>query len=76
MLDKADGKQLPKGMYSRSRFNASRHGLLSQHTVLPWENPMEFQQLLQTLVEQYQPAGVIEEHYVEDIACTLWVKRL
>jgi len=30
------------GNYEVARFNALRHGILSQHTVLPWEDGEEY----------------------------------
>ena len=30
------------GNYEFARFNALRHGVLSQHTVLPWEDGEEY----------------------------------
>ena len=30
------------GNYDVARFNALRHGVLSQHAVLPWENREEY----------------------------------
>ena len=34
------------GSYEVTRFNALRHGVLSQYTVLPWENEAEYHELL------------------------------
>jgi hypothetical protein len=39
--------------YDASRFNALRHGVLSVHTVLPWEDRAEYEALLNALVEEY-----------------------
>ena len=35
--------------YALTRFNALRHGVLSRHTVLPWEDEAEYQTLLEAL---------------------------
>jgi hypothetical protein len=50
--------------YGASRFNALRHGVLSVHTVLPWEDKAEYEALLNALVEEYAPHGPTEEHLV------------
>src|SRR5215472_15674883 len=61
--------------YDASRFNALRHGVLSVHTVLPWEDKAEYEALLTALVEEYAPHGPTEEHLVEEIAGVIWRKR-
>jgi hypothetical protein len=61
--------------YEATRFNALRHGVLSQHTVLPWEDPEEYSELLDALVAEHKPEGPTEEHLVEEIAGVLWRKR-
>jgi hypothetical protein len=61
--------------YDASRFNALRHGALSVHTVLPWEDKAEYEALLNALVEEYAPHGPTEEHLVEEIAGVIWRKR-
>ena len=61
--------------YDASRFNALRHGVLSVHTVLPWEDKAEYEALLNALVEEYAPHGPTEEHLVEEIAGVMWRKR-
>ena len=61
--------------YESSRFNAVRHGILSQYTILPWEDPDEYQQLLEALVVEHSPEGPTEEHLVEELTGVLWRKR-
>ena len=61
--------------YDGSRFNAVRHGVLSELTVLPWEDEAEYAKLLEALVEEYQPRGPTEDHLVEEIAGVIWRKR-
>ena len=63
------------GGYVRTRFNAVRHGVLSAHTVLPYEDEAEYQSLLGELVREYAPDGVTQDHLVEEIAGTMWRKR-
>src|SRR6516162_7726997 len=61
--------------YDASRFNSLRHGVLSVHTVLPWEDKAEYEALLNALVEEHAPHGPTEEHLVEEIAGVIWRKR-
>jgi len=61
--------------YDASRLNALRHGVLSVHTVLPWEDKAEYEALLNALVGEYAPHGPTEEHLVEEIAGVIWRKR-
>ena len=39
-----------EGNYHVTRFNALRHGLLSQYAVLPWEDGEEYRSLLDALI--------------------------
>ncbi len=43
--------------YELTRFNALRHGVLSGHTVLPWEGENEYRELLNALVAVCQDPG-------------------
>ena len=61
--------------YETSRVNAIRHGVLSRHTVLPWEDECEYQSLLDSLVEEHAPHGPTEEHLVEELAGILGGRR-
>src|SRR5690349_1629408 len=63
------------GNYEFARFNALRHGVLSQHTVLPWENGDEYRTLLDALVAEHKPQGPTEEHLVEELTGVIWRKR-
>jgi len=45
------------GNYEFARFNALRHGVLSRHTVLPWEDGEEYRVLLEALVAEHKPEG-------------------
>jgi hypothetical protein len=58
-----------------TRFNAIRHGVLSRHIVLPWEDPHEYQAIVTALVAEHVPQGPTEEHLVEELAGILWRKR-
>jgi hypothetical protein len=63
------------GNYEFARFNALRHGVLSQHTVLPWEDGGEYRMLLEALVTEHKPQGPTEEHLVEELTGVIWRKR-
>jgi hypothetical protein len=65
----------PSGNYKLSRLNATRHGILSQHTLLPWEPQEEYGDLHLSLRQEYAPMGITEEHLVEEIAGIIWRKR-
>jgi hypothetical protein len=58
-----------------TRFNALKHGVLSRYTVLPWEDPDEYQAMVAALVVEHVPQGPTEEHLVEELAGILWRKR-
>src|SRR5215472_13521640 len=45
--------QVLGGGYDASRFNALRHGVLSAHTVLPWEDKAEYEALLSALAQEH-----------------------
>jgi hypothetical protein len=63
------------GNYRATRLNALKHGVLSRHTVLPWEDEAEYQALLAALVAEHLPTGATEEHLVEELAGIIWRKR-
>jgi len=63
------------GNYEFARFNALQHGVLSCHTVLPWEDGEQYRMLLDALVAEHKPQGPTEEHLVEELAGIIWRKR-
>ncbi|MBV8894164.1 MAG: hypothetical protein JO266_19700 [Acidobacteria bacterium] len=63
------------GNYELTRYNALRHGILSRHTVLPWEDGKQYRVLLEALVAEHNPQGPTEEHLVEELAGVIWRKR-
>jgi hypothetical protein len=67
--------QSRSGNYECARFNALRHGVLSQHTVLPWEDGEEYLTLVEALAGEHKPLGPTEEHLVEELAGIIWRKR-
>jgi hypothetical protein len=66
---------VPNSSYETTRFNALRHGILSRHTVLPWEERSEYESLLSALAAEHMPDGPTEEHLVEELAGIIWRKR-
>jgi hypothetical protein len=71
-------EQLPMprgGNYEVARFNALRHGVLSQYAVLPWEDSAEYDALIEALAAEHSPQGPTEEHLVEELAGIVWRKR-
>ena len=56
----------------RSSQNAIKHGLTSQTLVLPTEDPEEFQELLASYVDQFQPDGPAELHLVHEMVAAKW----
>jgi hypothetical protein len=61
--------------YERSRLNAVRHGILSRHLMLPWEDRSEYDDLLESLVAEHAPSGPTEHHLVEELAGIMWRKQ-
>lgn len=61
--------------YAAVRYNAMKHGILSQLAVLPHEDAGEFADLLAALIEEYRPVGMTERHLVEELAAIIWRKR-
>ena len=71
-----DGVQAQRrGSYDAVRYNATKHGILSKLAVLAHEDHDEFGGLLVALVDEHQPAGMTEQHLVEELAAIIWRKR-
>jgi hypothetical protein len=68
------GPRTPEGRAAVG-LNALRHGLSAQTSVLPGENPDEFQELLDAFLAEHQPAGPTETLLVEQIAICAWRPR-
>jgi hypothetical protein len=68
------GPRTPEGSAAVG-LNALRHGLSAQTTVLPNENPDEFQELLDAFLAEHQPAGPTETLLVEQMAMAAWRLR-
>ena len=63
------------GNYEPVRFNAMKHGILSQLVVLAHEDHAEFADLLAALMDEHRPAGMTERHLIEELATIIWRKR-
>ena len=61
--------------YGRSKLNATKHGVLSEHLLLPWEDRDELDALHEALVAEHTPKGPTEHYLVEEIAGIMWRKR-
>lgn len=72
---KQETKPSSSGGYAAVRYNALKHGVLSQHTVLAHECREEFSELLAALVQEHLPDGPTETHLVEELAGIIWRKR-
>ena len=68
---KSRGPITPEGRAKSSR-NSTRHGLSSKVTVMPAENPEEFQALLDAHIDRFQPQDLVEMSLVEALASTRW----
>src|ERR1700738_4928290 len=72
---KSTGPNTSRGK-ANSRRNALKHGLFALDLFIAdltqWENPDEYQELLDRLTESYQPVGAAEELEVQQIAVCWW----
>ena len=71
---KSTGPRTEEGK-SRSAKNALKHGLLARDTVLPGEDPADFDRQLSSLEEDIQPANSLEFELVRQIADAQWRMR-
>jgi hypothetical protein len=55
--------------------NAVKHGAFAKTTILPGEDPAEFEELHFSLIEEWKPVGPTEEDAVLSIAQGVWRKR-
>src|SRR5947209_10405595 len=64
-----------KAVRPEKKPSALKHGAFSAKAVLPGEDPAEFDALLQSLLEEWQPEGALEEETVRTLASYLWRKN-
>ena len=55
-----------------SSMNAVQHGLYSSSVVLKNESPAEYQEMLQAYIQQFQPAGPVEFHLIDEMVAAKW----
>ena len=72
--EKSTGPKTPEGK-AAVRFNALKHGMRARSTVLPFEDPEEFNQLYASLATDWSPQGQTECLHVEQLAIHQWLLR-
>ena len=73
---KSTGPRTPQGK-ERSSKNALKHGLLALDSVIPGEDPAEFDRHLTLYEDTYNPANCVERELVLQIADSAWrIRRL
>ena len=73
---KSTGPRTPQGK-ERSSKNALKHGLLAQDSVIPGEDPADFDRHLTLYEDTYNPANCVERELVLQIADSAWrIRRL
>jgi hypothetical protein len=68
------GPRTPTGKLASSR-NSLKHGLASGQLIIPGEDPAEFDSLLQSLLDEHQPANTIEEMLIHEMAQSFWLTQ-
>ena len=71
---KSRGPKSPEGK-ERVRYNALRHGYLSELVVLPNENREKFDELIRQHVLRFAPLDDVESSMVEEMANAYWRQR-
>jgi len=57
------------------RNNAFTHGGFSQDLIWENENSEDFEELFQSVIEEFSPTGALEEDTVLTLAQSIWLKR-
>ncbi len=71
---KSTGPQSPEGK-KKSSMNRLSHGFASSATIIPGEDPDEFKALLDSLIDEFQPATETEQILVEKMATNNWLSQ-
>ena len=58
--------------YMRSRWNATKHGLAAEHSVLPGEDQQAYENLKKRYLEEWKPNGPTGESLVEQLVDIAW----
>lgn len=67
----SEGPRTPEGR-AKSSLNALKHGLTAQTVVLPTEDPIEFEELVLALEEEFDPQNLAHGILVRDLATAAW----
>lgn len=59
----------------KSKSNSLKHGLTSKQVVIKGEDPDEYDQFRADVITQYRPEGIVECHWVDEIAAAMWRLR-
>ncbi len=68
---KSTGPKSPEAK-KRTRQNAVRHGLTAEQTILPHEDPKNYDQLRAGLIQSHAPENAAEQALVEELANAYW----
>jgi hypothetical protein len=71
---KSHGPVTPQGRATSSR-NSLRHGFAAKSVVLPTESNREFQALLDSYIDQFDPQGGVERDLVQTMVAARWRLR-
>ena len=71
---KSRGPVTPEGRAASSR-NSLRHGFAAKSVVLPTESQEDFQSLLDSYVDQFDPQGGVEMDLIQTMAAARWRLR-
>jgi len=66
---------MPKFKATKQPPNALKHGAFSEVTILPGEDPQEFERLHRDLIQEWSPSGPTEHDTVLTLAKCMWRKR-
>jgi hypothetical protein len=72
--NRSSGPKTDRGK-QRTKLNATKHGIFSRHIVVEGENRLEFESLLQSLLNCFQPQSIVEDFFVEKLAHDFWRYR-
>ena len=71
---KSHGPVTPEGRAASSR-NSLRHGFTAASVVLPTESSEDFQELLDSYIDQFHPQGGVEMDLIQTMAAARWRLR-
>jgi hypothetical protein len=71
---KSHGPVTPQGRATSAR-NSLRHGFTAESVVLPTESSQDFQSLLDSYIDQFDPQGGVEMDLIQTMAAARWRLR-